>query len=153
MKPVTLPVAEFRNNSTWAVVKGGHGEESYGLLLRDDYMDGHVWTLTVPDAFPDFYALPEAVFSRMRQAFPVEGVWLEGPARVGLFVYDNGSFIVYPFVMEGVQRQIVRVHVKGASALRVPGKEKTIPPLYREADEAVFELEAMPGRFTVYQKA
>ncbi len=153
VKPVALPVAEFRNNSTWAVVKGRHGEESYGLLLRDDYMDGHLWTLAVPHAFPDFYALPEPVLSRMRQAFPVEGVWLEGPARIGLFVYDNGSFILYPFVMEGVQRQLVRVHVQGASALRIPGKENLVQPLCREGDEAVFELEALPGRFTVYQKA
>jgi hypothetical protein len=152
VKPVTLPVAEFRNNSTWAVVKGSHGEESYGLLLRDDYMDGRLWTLGVPDAFPDFYALPEPVLSRMRQAFPVEGIWLEGPARIGLFVYDNGTFILYPFVMEGVQRQIVRIHVKGASALRIPRKESVIQPLYRKGEDAVFELEAMPGRFTVYQK-
>ena len=107
----------------------------------------------MPDAFPDFYALPEPVLSRIRQAFPVEGVWLEGSARIGLFVYDNGSFILYPFVMEGVQRQLVRVHVKGASALRIPGKESMIQPLYREGEDAVFELEAVPGRFTVYQKA
>ena len=147
VKSINLPVAEFRNNSTWAVVKGSHGEESYGLLLRDDYMDGHVWTLAVPDAFPDFYAMPEQVLSRIRQVFPVEGVWLEGPSRIGLFVYDNGSFIVYPFVMDGVQRQLVRLHVKGASSLRVMGQKSSLAPLYREGDEAVFELPVMPGKF------
>lgn len=61
------------------------------------------------------------------------------------------GFILYPFVMDGVQRQLVRAHVKGASALRVPGREAPILPLYREGDEAVFSLEALPGRFTVYQ--
>ena len=66
-------------------------------------------------------------------------------------MYDNGSFILYPFVMENVRRQLVRVHVKGASALRIAGKGNLIQPLYREDDEAVFELEAMPGKFTVYQ--
>jgi len=147
VKPIQIPVAEFRNNSTWAVVKGSHGEESYGLLLRDDYMDGHVWTLAVPDAFPDFYAMPEQALSRIRQVFPVEGVWLEGPARIGLFVYDNGSFIVYPFVMDGVQRQLVRLHVKGASSLRVMGQKSVLAPLYREGDEAVFEVPVMPGKF------
>ena len=147
VKPIQIPVAEFRNNSTWAVVKGNHAEESYGLLLRDDYMDGHVWTLAVPDAFPDFYAMPEQALSRIRQAFPVEGVWLEGPARIGLFVYDNDSFIVYPFVMEGVQRQLVRLHVKGASALRITGQKRSLTPLYQEGDEAVFELPVLPGKF------
>ena len=106
----------------------------------------------MPDAFPDFYALPEPVLSRMRRVFPVEGIWLEGPARIGMFVYDNGSFILYPFVMEGVQRRCVRVHVKGAPALRLSREEGLIQPLYREGEYAVFELEALPGRFTVYQK-
>ena len=110
-------------------------------------MDGHVWTLAVPDAFPDFYAMPEQALSRIRQVFPVEGVWLEGPARIGLFVYDNGSFIVYPFVMDGVQRQLVRLHVKGASSLRVMGQKSSLVPLYREGDEAVFEVPVMPGKF------
>ena len=147
VRPIRIPVAEFRNNSTWAVVKGSHGEESYGLLLRDDYMDGRLWTLSVPDAFPDFYAMPEQVLSRIRQAFPVEGVWLEGPARIGLFVYDNDSFILYPFVMEGVQRQLVRVHVKCASALQITGQKRSLTPLYHEGEDAVFELPVMPGKF------
>ena len=114
-------------------------------------MDGHVWTLAVPDAFPDFYFLPEQVLSRIRQVFPVEGVWLEGPARIGLFVYDNASFIVYPFVMDGVQRQLVRLHVRGASSLRVMGQKSSLTPLYREGDEAVFELPVMPGKFLFCQ--
>ena len=147
VRPIQIPVAEFRNNSTWAVVKGIHEEESYGLLLRDDYMDGRLWTLSVPDAFPDFYAMPEQVLSRIRQAFPVEGVWLEGPARIGLFVYDNDSFVLYPFVMEGVQRQLVRVHVKGASALQITGQKRSLTPLYHEGEDAVFELPVMPGKF------
>ena len=39
---VGLPVAEFRNNATWAVVKASSGEESYGILLRDPYGDGRI---------------------------------------------------------------------------------------------------------------
>ena len=150
-KPVTLPVAEFRNNATWAVVKAVHDEESYGILLRDDYCDGHLWTLAVPDAFPDVYRLPAPVLSRVRQQFPVNGVWLEGPARISLFIYDNDSFVLYPYVMEGVQRQVVRLHVQGASALNIPGRKRPLEPLYIKNGEAVFEAPAMPGQYTLYQ--
>ena len=151
-RPISIPVAEFRNNSTWAVVKAAHDEESYGLLLRDDYYDGHLWTLTAPDAFPDVYRLPAPVLSRIREAFPVNGVWLEGPARISLFVYDNGTFVVYPYVMEGVQREVIRLHVRGAKALCCPeGRQKRIEPLYMDGDDAVFEVEAMPGRYALYQ--
>jgi hypothetical protein len=149
-RPVTLPVMEFRNNATWAVVKGSHGEESYGLLLRDAYCDGRLWTLAVPDAFPDFYHIPAEALSRIRQAMPVNGAWLEGGARVSLFAYDNGTFVLYPYVMEGVQRSFARLHVKGARALILPCRgSKRLEPLYCQGDEAVFEAELLPGKFEV----
>ena len=151
-KPVSLPVLEFRNNSTWAVVKGAHDEESYGLLLRDHVGEGCLWTISIPDAFPDLYRLPEAVWSRIRQAFPVNGVWLEGAPRISLFIYDNDSLIVYPYVMDHVQRQVIRLHVRGATALTVPAekRQRRITPTYILGDEAVFELEAKPGKYTLY---
>ena len=156
VKPITLPVAEFRNNATWAVVKAAHDEESYGILLRDDYCDGHLWTLAVPDAYPDLYRLPATVWSRIRQQFPVNGVWLEGPARISLFPYDNDTFILYPYVMEGVQRQTVRLHVRGAKALALPVREHPMQqsrllPLYTQGEEAVYEVPAMPGHYVIYR--
>ena len=150
-QPVSLPVMEFRNNSTWAVVKAIHDEESFGILLRDDYCDGHLWTLSVPDAFPDLYRFPAPVLSRIRQALPVQGVWLEGPARISLFVYDNDSFVVYPYVMEGVQREVIRIHVRGAKALTLPTREgcPRLEPLYMQNGEAVFEAPVRPGEFAL----
>ena len=91
---VGLPVMEFRNNATWALVKAVHDEESYGMLLRDPYAGGRILSLAVPDAYPDFYRLPAEVISRIRQEIPVQGVWLEGPGRISLFVYDNDSVIL-----------------------------------------------------------
>ena len=155
-RPVALPVLEFRNNSTWAVVKASRDEESFALLLRDNYCSGRLWTLAVPDAYPDIYRLPAPVLSRIRQQFPVEGVWLEGPARISVFPYDNGSFVVYPYVMDGVQRETIRLHVCGAAALEDPCRPARfgggrIDPLYVKNGEAVFETEAMPGRYTLYK--
>ena len=150
-KPITLPVLEFRNNSTWTLVKAAHDEESFGILLRDCYCDSQLLTLAVPDAFPDFYRMPAPVWSRIRQALPVNGIWLEGPARISLFVYDNDTFVVYPYVMEGVQRTKVRLHVQGASTLIVQPGGKAIAPLYVKNGEAVFELAVMPGKYALYQ--
>ena len=97
-----------------------HDEESYGVLLKDVYCDSRLWTLAVPDAFPDFYRIPAEALSRIRQAMPVNGAWLEGGARISLFAYDNDTFLLYPYVIEGVQRSFVRLHVKGARALVLP---------------------------------
>ena len=150
-KPVTLPVAEFRNNSTWALVKAVHDEENVGILLRDAYGDSRLLTLAVPDAYPDFYRLPSPVLSRIRQEMPVRGLWLEGDARISLFVYDNDSVILYPYVMEGVQRTRVYLHAQGAQTLTAQPGGKRMEPLYRRGNEAVFELIAMPGRYALYQ--
>ena len=159
-KSIQVPVAEFRNNSTWAVVKAVHDEESCGLLLKDTYKDGCMWTLAVPDAYPDLYQLPEEALSRIRQALPVNGIWMEGPARISLFVYDNDSFILYPYVMDGVQLQIVRVHIRDAKALELLSVSYTfgwerkdggrIEPLYCIDGEAVFALPAIPGKYELY---
>ena len=157
-KEVLLPVMEFRNNATWALVKGAHDEESFAVLARDPYADGRIISLAVPDAYPDFYRMPAAVISRIRQEVPVNGVWMEGPARVSLFLYDNDSLIVYPYVMENARRDKIRLHIRGAKALnvqpknpKIPEKYQRIEPLYVQGDEAVFELAAMPGQYRLYQ--
>ena len=82
----------------------------------------------------------------------MNGVWLEGPARISLFVYDNDTFVLYPYVMEGVQREVVRLHVRGAKALSLPCEDgRRLEPLYTEGGEAVFEVEAAPGRYVLYR--
>ena len=150
-RPVTVPVAEFRNNSAWAVVKACHEEESFALLLKDPVVKGCLWTITVPDAFPDFYHYPAEALSRIREEFPVKGIWLEGPARISLFVYDNDSFVIYPYVMEDVQTEMVRIHVEGAKELYNPALSREIRPLYCRGKEAVFEILTMPGRYVLYK--
>ena len=54
-------------------------------------------------------------------------------------------------LMEGVQREAVRLHVKNARALRIPGREKALEPLYVKGGEAVFEVDARPGQYVLYQ--
>ncbi len=150
-KPATFPVPEFRNNSTWALVKTVHDEENDGILLRDHYGDGTLLTLALPDSRPDLYRLPDPVLSRIRQEIPVRGVWLEGPAKISLFVYDNDTVVLYPYVMDGVQRTRVRLHVKNGISLTPQPGGKRIEPLYIRGEEAVFDLIAMPGKYVLYQ--
>lgn len=158
-RPITIPVAEFRNNATWAVVKAVHGEESYGILLRDYYGKGCLYTLAVPDAFPDIYHIPAEALGRIRQAMAVNGVWMEAPAGVSLFMYDNDALIVYPYVMSTAEHRVVRLRVKGAKALSLPvpkvlslpTRGRRVEPLYVDGDEAVFELAAKSGEYVIYK--
>jgi len=151
-KPMLLEVPEHRNNATWALIKSVCGNENYGVMLHDTYGKGQLITLTVPDAFTDLYHMPETVLTRIRAEFPVGGVYLEGGAEISLFVYDNDTFIVYPYVDNGVQPSTIKLHImREAKALKLPVEGREIKPLYTDAAETVFEVRAIPGQYVLYQ--
>ena len=150
-KPIAIAVPEHRNNSTWALIKTRVGQESYGMLLRDTYGKGEMLTLAVPDAFSDLYRLPVDVLTRLRAALPVNGVHLECVSRISLFCYDNDAFIIYPYVDDGAQPSLGRIHVSGqVQALRMPVTGREVKPLCHTGAETVFEFRAMPGRYDLY---
>lgn len=151
-KPILITVPEHRNNASWALIKTRVGQESYGMLLRDTYGKGEMLTLAVPDSFSDLYHLPVDVLTRLRAAFPVNGVHLECQPLISLFPYDNDTFIVYPYVDEGTQPSLCRIHVAGqVKALGMPQSGGQLEPLYTTDKETVFEYRAVPGQFVVYQ--
>ncbi len=151
-KPVTVPVLEFRNNATWgAVCKGIVEEEAYTLLARDTYGKGQMYTLVVPESFSDIKHYPNLILNRMRKEFAVNGIYLEGDPMIGLFIYDNDTFVLYPYVDADTRDSDVFIHVEGAKGLRIPGMERTIEPLYTRENEAVFCLRASVGKFACYQ--
>lgn len=148
---VLFPVPEFSNNASWALIKGMREQESYGILLRDHYGKGCLYTLALPDSFSDLYRLPAEVLSRLRAEFPVNGLWLESGALVSLFVYDNRAFIPYAYVDDGTQPQLVRIHVRGkAERLKDPVSGAVIAPMYASEDETVFEMRLVPGKYAIW---
>lgn len=148
---VTIPVCEFRNNATWALVKAADTEESFGILLMDTYGKGKMYTLTVPDSFPDLYKLPREVLTRIRRELS-DRVYIDAASGTSLFTYDNDSFIVYPYVTSAAQPDTIRVHVKGdVRALNAPLNQKCIAPLYKKNNETVFELRTQPGDYVLYK--
>ena len=156
---IGVPVCEFRNNATWAVAKVADTEESFGILLKDTYGKGQMWTLAVPDNFPDFYRMPGKVLTRIRAEFPAGGAYLECRAGVSLFPYDNDTLILYPYSTSQAQPSTVFLHAEGeAKELEMPvrkdfrtGENRRILPLYTRDGETVFELQAMPGQYELYR--
>ena len=156
---IGVPVCEFRNNATWAVVKVADTEESFGLLLKDTYGKGQMWTLTVPDSFPDLYKLPGKALTRIRREFPAGGVYLECRAGISLFPYDNDAFIVYPYSTSQAQPASILIHVQGdVKELVMPvrkdyltGEPVRVQALFRKDGETVFEVRTNPGQYELYR--
>lgn len=150
---VLVPVPEIRNNATWSLVKTQVGQESFGMFLRDTYGKGEMWTLSVPDAYSQLYQLPEEVLTRIRAEFPVNGVYLEGGSEISLFMYDNDTFILYPYAEHGAKPCPVKLHVLGdAEALEIPAmKGREVKPLHKQWGETVFEWKCHPGQYVLFK--
>jgi hypothetical protein len=97
-KPILFPQIRFLTNDAWPVVRGIADNNAFPILLMDRYGKGKLFVLTIPDNFTDLYEMPEGALNAIRSYiladFPVR---LEAPAKVSLFAYDNGSFLVESF--------------------------------------------------------
>ncbi len=152
VKAVSVPVLEFRNNSTWgAVCKGICEEEACTLFALDTYGDGQIYTLVLPEAFSEIKYYPEAVRSRMRKEFAVNGIRMDAAPQISLFVYDNDTFVIYPYVDNNTYDSDITVYVNGAKSIVDVTTGRELQPLYTEREEAVFRLRAQVGRFVGYR--
>jgi hypothetical protein len=97
--PILFPEIHFYTNEDWAVVRGLANGRGVPLLLMDHYGKGELYVLTVPESLYDFYRLPSGVLDAIRRYLPTGlPVRLEGPAKVSLFEYSNGTFVVESFL-------------------------------------------------------
>lgn len=141
-----IAVPEFRNNSTWAIIKAADAQENFGVMLLDKCGKGEMVTLALPDSYSSFYRLPQQVLSRIRKQCSYGGIWFEGGAMTSVFLYDNDTFVLYRYVDSGVHADGIKLHISGAKVLTLAGR--SIKPLYVTDDgEAVFDIYITPGRY------
>ena len=97
--PILFPEIHFYTNEDWAVVRGLANGRDVPLLLTDHYGQGELDVLTLPESLNDLYRLPTGVLDALRRYLSTElPVKLEGPAKVSLFEYNNGTFVVESFL-------------------------------------------------------
>lgn len=108
-KPVLIPQLVYLTNDSWELVSAIDGDNGWPLLHDADYAKGHLYVLTVPENFSDFYSYPAAALNEIRRVLTSQlPVRLEGASKVSLFVYDNGTAIVHNFRDEVAQVSLVR---------------------------------------------
>jgi hypothetical protein len=154
---IRFPVLEHRTNSSWSLLNAGSGDQHTSLLVRDTYGRGELLTLAVPDLFSDIKKLPREALTRIREELALGNIYLEGPAQVSLFTYDNGTFGVYSYTTMGSAPDWIKIHVKGkASALAPLAADHgpalaPVSPLYAGDTETVFEFRVEPGDYQFYR--
>ena len=101
-KDILIPQVRYLTNDSWEVVSAGRplqgGVSGWPVLHRATFSQGTLYVVTIPDDFGDLYAYPDGALNRIRQALSRDvDLYLEGPAKVGLFLYDNKTVIVENF--------------------------------------------------------
>jgi hypothetical protein len=103
-KAILIPQIGYRTNDSWELVSAIDGDNGWPLLHDADYSKGQLRVLTIPENFADLYHYPAVALNAIRNAITDHlPVRLEGPSKVSLFAYDNGTFIAHNFRDEAVE--------------------------------------------------
>ena len=136
-----IPQVKYFTNDAWEVVSAGRplmgGVSGYPILLRDTYSKGMLFVLTIPDDFGNLYDYPAAALNVIRRAMSKDvGAYIEGPAKVALFPYDNKTLVVENFNDEAVSLRVV-INTKVA-ALRNLLTGQQLTPAKLETPQGMF---------------
>ena len=110
-KDLLISQVLYQTNDAWEMVSAGrplsNGVSGYPMLLRAPYSKGSLYVMTIPDDFGNLYDLPQGVLNFFRIVLSKDlDLRIDAPAKVSLFVYDNGTFIVESFLDEPVTIKI-----------------------------------------------
>ena len=111
-RDIIIPQVRYWTNDSWEVVSAGRplsgGVSGWPILHRATYSQGTLYVLTIPDDFGNLYDYPEAALNEIRRRMSRDmDLYLEGPAKVSLFLYDNKTVIVENFNDEPVNVKLV----------------------------------------------
>ena len=107
-----IPQVKYFTNDAWEVVSAGRpltgGVSGYPILLRDTYSKGMLFVLTIPDDFGNLYDYPAGALNVIRRTLSKDmGAYIEGPAKVAMFPYDNRTLVVENFNDEAISVNVV----------------------------------------------
>jgi hypothetical protein len=155
--PILFPQIKYLTNDSWEDISGLASGIGYPILHQADYANGKLYVLTIPENAGDLYGLPAAVLDRVREILSQDiGIRLEGPSRISLFVYDNGTFIVESFLPEPVDltvvvdRATVRIRdlVEGE---KIPARKRQRRMWgAKEVGDNVFDIRIRPHSYRVF---
>jgi hypothetical protein len=149
-RPIGFPVIEYSTNDSWIQIAAVTGESNIPVLLYNSYDRGKLFIWSIPDNFADLYQLPPEVLKLIREVLtPEVPVQIGGKAKIGLFVYDNYTFVVESFLPHQTEVQLL---VKtGAGKLQDLMEDRELEAAYATKDHSVFTVNLKPGTYRIYK--
>lgn len=111
-KDILIPQLRYWTNDSWEVVSAGRpltgGVSGWPIFHRATYSNGTLYVLTIPDDFGNLYDYPAGALNTIRRLMSKGlDLYLEGPSKVSVFLYDNRTVIVENFNDEPVDVRLV----------------------------------------------
>ena len=150
--PVTIPHVAYNENELWVLSAALTPYSSHPLLLSSAYGKGKFYVLTIPDAPADLYKFPAETLTAIRGEFALP-VTIECVSRVGLFLYDNDTFILQSFLdrPELARVRIGKGGVSLVSLMRTQLKAFPVNTVRTSENESVFDIHIMPGYYAAFK--
>lgn len=147
---VLLPSVCYMNNAADCLIAAHKEDNCFPVLLRNRYANGTLYILAIPDDYAEIYKFPTEVLTTVRQYLMSSlGIYIEGGDNIGLFLYDNGTFIVESFLDRNTK---IRLHIaSGRKKLTDLRTGMEIEPLLRKDTESIFEIPLMPVLYKVFK--
>jgi len=148
---ILIPQVRYPTNDVWEIATAQTHGVAYPLLLRCPYDKTNLYVLTIPDDFADLYRLPVEILDKIRETIAGDlPVRLEGPTKVGLFVYDNHSFILDNFAAPGGKTASVRAVLDSKFTKLTDLVSGEIVSGESEKGKTVFSLNLAPATYRVF---
>ena len=106
-REILIPQVRYLTNDSWEVISAGRpltgGVSGFPILHKAKYSGAYLYVLTIPDDMGNLYDYPAAALTEIRRTLSQDlDFYLDGPAKVSLFLYDNHTLIVENFNDEPV---------------------------------------------------
>jgi len=153
--PVLFPEIRFYTNDAWPLIRGVANARGVPILLMNRYSRGVLYVLNIPDNPGDLYKLPRPLLGAIRGYlqgdFPVR---LDAPDHVGLFVYDNGTFIVQSFRAEPASVEVSvagsRMQIRDLSSNEITVADASAATVGPEVGRTDFKVQLPPHSYRVF---
>ena len=111
-RDILIPQVRYQTNDSWEVISAGRpltgGVSGFPILHKAKYLDAYLYVFTIPDDMGQLYDYPAAALTEIRRTMSQDmDFYLDAPAKVSLFLYDNHTLIVENFNDEPVDVKLV----------------------------------------------
>lgn len=98
-KPILLPWMNVSTNDAWLLAEGLGEDNNIPVMTAVNYGKGRLFVLTIPEDHGDLYHYPKEILGIIRRILRSNtSVTIDARAKVGLFTYDNDTFVVENFL-------------------------------------------------------